>query len=590
MRDESMRDELVEVLLGRRPADRVVSNARVVDVVGGNVKPGGIAIRGDRIAKVGDVDGCVGPETEVVDASGACVAPGLIETHLHAYETNLGFTEYARLLLIRGTTTVPEAAYGIGQVRGLEGVRFCIDELRRTPMNVMVQVPALGYLQNIELGLPGSPNDLDGDDLFEIMSWSDCVGLEEPPYVPIDEKDPVIARLIPEALSRGQVVMGHGAGLTGAQLEAYSAAGVTADHEAITAEEAIERLQAGMLVSMRESDVAHNQRDLQRAITEHGADPANFMFCADVLDPVTAARVGHIDNNVRIAIDGGIEPIDAVRMATINAARYYRLEHEVGSLTPGRRADLVLVDGLEDFEPHTVVAGGKVVVSNGEFVHPMQAPSYPAFLRDTVNLARPARTEDFRVGVPRGAQRVTVRVIGAELLVSDERHLDLGVNDGSVRVDTANDVLKIAMLDRYGRDYPPAVGFIQGYGLKRGAIGTTYNPMYHNVLVMGTNDDDLAVAANSLAEMGGGFVAVDGGEVVGSVPLPLCGLLSDQPAESFVPQLEQLYRTVADMGCSMASPYHNLAFTAVCGELPFLKLSHLGMFDVQKREVLPALV
>jgi adenine deaminase len=524
-----------------------------------------------------------------VDAGGAFLTPGLIETHLHLYESNLNPTELAGVLLPHGTTALPEAMYGGGQIRGLEAVQFFIEELRRTPITVLHQVPVLGYLQNLELGLPGGPNSLDGDALRAVQAWDGCVAMEEPPFIPMAEKDPVVRDLMERTLASGQVVMGHGAGLADHELMAYAAMGVTADHEAVAAEEALARVRAGMMVSMRESCVARNQRELQRAITEHGASTHNFMFCADVLDPVEAARVGHIDQSIRVAIEGGVDPIAAVQIATINAARYYRVDHALGSLAPGRQADVLIVDDLERFAVRSVVAKGRLVVRDGEVVSEPVRPLYPAFLKNTVRLARPAEASTFAIAAPSDAGTATVRVIGGDNLVSDERHIELPVVDGKVAADVERDVIKLAMLNRYGVDAPAAIGFLQGYRLRRGALGTTYNPMYHNVLIAGVDDEDMATAANALAEMGGGFVAVADGEVT-AVPLELCGLMSDRPAAEFISAMERLYEKAVELGCTMEAPFHNLAFTAVCGELPFLKLSHEGLFDVQKRAVLPLFV
>jgi adenine deaminase len=583
------RVDALEVLLQHRMADLVVTGGRVVDVWTGDVRQGGVAVTGSTIVAAGDVEDYVGPRTTVIDAAGAYLTPGLIETHLHLYESNLNATELARVLLPHGTTALPEAMYGGGQIRGLEAVRFFVEELRRTPITVLLQVPVLGYLQNLELGLPSGPGSLDGDDLRAVQGWKGCVALEEPPFIPMAEKDPVVLDLMELALDDGQVVMGHGAGLTPIELAAYAAMGVTADHEAVTAEEALERIRAGMMVSMRESCVARNQAELQTAITEHGAGTHHFMFCADVLDPVEAARVGHIDQSIRLAVQGGVDPIAAVQMATVNAARYYRVDHRLGSLAPGRQADILLVDDLASFDVRSVVAKGRLVVRDGEVVTALERPLYPAFLRNTVRLHRPATAQTFALPSLDGRVDALTRVIGGDNLVSDERRLRLPVVDGEVRCDPGQDVIKLAMLDRYGADAPAAIGFLQGYGIKRGAIGTTYNPMYHNVLVAGVDDEALALAANTLAELGGGFAAVDGDEVV-AVPLELCGLMSDRPAQEFIPAMERLYAKARELGCTMESPFHNLAFTAVCGELPFLKLAHDGLFDVQQRTRLPTLV
>ncbi len=583
------RVDAMEILTGSRKADRAVTNGQIVDVWSGEVRPGGVAITGSTIVAAGEIDDFIGPQTEVIDAGGRFLTPGLIETHLHVYESNLNPTELARILLPHGTTVLPEAMYGAGQIRGVEAVRFFIDELRRTPITVLHQVPVLGYLQNLELGLPGGPNSLDREALLQVMEWDGCVGLEEPPFIPMVEKDPVVRELMEKTLNAGQVVMGHGAGIQGHHLTAYAAMGITADHEAVTAEEALARINAGIMVSMRESCVARNQQELQRAITEHGASTHNFMFCADVLDPVEAEQVGHIDQSIRVAIEGGVDPVAAVQMATINAARYYRVDHFLGSLAPGRQADILIVDDLNQFSIESVIAKGELVVEAGSYVGRLDRPTYPAFLKDTVRLSRPAEAATFEVDAPEGVGEITVRVIGGDSLVSDERHIALPVVDGKVVADTDQDVIKLAMLDRYAEDDEPAIAFLQGYELKRGAIGTTYNPMYHNVLVAGVNDQDMAIAANALAAIGGGFVAVDRGKVT-AVPLELCGLMSDRPASEFIPAMEELYAKVEELGCTMEAPFHNLAFTAVCGELPFLKLAHKGLFDVEKRVLLPMFV
>jgi adenine deaminase len=584
-----MREDVLDVLLGAKKADLVVTGGRIVDVFHADVRAGGIAVRSGRIVRVGEVADLIGERTAVIDAGGRYLTPGLIESHAHSYHANLNLTEYARLCLGRGTTAVAESFYGQGQIRGIEAVRFFYEELRQTPLTLMFLVPVLAYLQNLELGLPSTPGTVTADDLFEMLTWEGCTGLEEPPYIPVREKDPVITRLIEQALSRGLVVMGHGAGLNDEELAGYAAYGITADHECITGEEALARLRHGMMVSFRETPIARNQRDVQRALTEYGCDPSLFMFSSDVPDAVSFARVGHIDEFIRIAIEAGVKPVDAVRMGTINTARYYRRDHQIGSLTPGRQADILIVGDLESFSVETVIAKGRPVLSDGTWVGTFEQPVYPEFLKHTVELARPVVGSDLEVAAPE-RETVTVRAIGAESLLSDERRFDLPVRAGVVEADIERDVLKVAMFDRYARWTKPAVAFMQGFGIKSGAIGTSYNPFFNNIMVLGTNDTDMALAANEVAAAGGGFVAVAEGKVLGKVPLPLCGLLSDRPAEEVVPALEELYGIVAELGCTIEWPFHNFAFTAVVGELPRLKMSDRGLFDVVERKHLSTIV
>lgn len=586
-----MRTQLLDALAGVTEADMAVVGGKVVDVHRKRVSEGGIAVKNGRIVRVGEVESLIGERTEVLDAAGRYLTPGLIESHAHSYHANMNLTEYAKLCLCRGTTAVAESFYGQGQIRGIEAVRYFYDELRATPLTLLFVVPVLAYLQNLELGLDATPGTVGGDDLFEMLEWEGCVGLEEPPYIPVAERDPVIVRLIEEALRQGKVVMGHAAGLTEEELDGYASFGISADHEGLTAEEAVARIERGMMVSTRETPIARNQREVQKAITEHGCDPRLFMFCSDVPDAVTFSRVGHIDEFIRIAVEGGIDPLEAIAMGSVNTARYYRVDHLVGSLDPGRQADILMVGELERFDVQGVIAKGQVVVAEGERRHRFQRPVYPEFLKGTVGLARPAAPEDLALRAPAGATEVTVRAIGAESLLSDERRFELPVSsDGNVEADVEGDVLKVAMWDRYGRWAEPAVAFMQGFQLKRGAIATSYNPFYNNVMALGTNDADIALAANTVDALGGGFVAVADGEVLGSVALPLCGLLSDGDADEVVPELEALYATVAELGCAIEWPFHNFAFTAVVGELPILKLCDQGLFDVAKRQHLSTIV
>jgi adenine deaminase len=584
--------DLLDALAGVVEPDLVVTGGRVVDVHKKEVREAGIAVKSGRIIRVGEVEEMVGPATRVLEARGRYLTPGLIESHAHSYHANMNLTEYGKLCLQRGTTAVAESFYGQGQIRGKEAVRFFYDELRATPITLLFVVPVLAYLQNLELGLEATPGTVSGDDLFEMLDWEGCVGLEEPPYIPVAERDPVIVALIEKALAQGKVVMGHAAGLTEAELDGYAAFGITGDHEQLTAEEAVQRVERGMMVGTRETPIARNQRDVQKAITELGADPAMFMFCSDVPDAVTYGTVGHIDEYIRIAVEGGIDPLDAVAMGSWNVARYYRVDHMVGSLTPGRQADILMVGDLERFDVQSVIAKGTVVVADGEREHRFQRPVYPAFLQDTVGLKRPVEVADLAVRAPAGKTEVTVRAIGAESLLSDERRIVLPVEaDGTVAASVEKDCLKVAMWDRYGRWAEPAVAFMQGFKLKRGAIAQSYNPFYNNVMALGTNDADMTLAANTVDELGGAFVAVADGEVLGSVALPLVGLLSDGDADEVVPQLAKLYAQVADdLGCAIEWPFHNFAFTAVVGELPILKMCDRGLFDVAKREHLTTIV
>jgi adenine deaminase len=585
-----MRTDVIDVLLGHQHADAVVTNGHVVDVHMNAIRRADVAIKAGRVVRVGDVAALCGPGTREIDAAGRYVTPGLIEPHVHAYHSQMNFTEYARTVLRRGTTATAEGSYFAAMLGGVDAVRFFINELRRTPLTVLLVVPALGYLQNRELGIPGQPNSIAPDDLVGMLDWEGCVGIEEPPYFSIADGDPVIARLVAGALERRLRFMGHGAGLTGNALAAYAAAGVSCDHECVDADEAVERVENGIMVAMRQCAIGPNQREVQRAITERGCSTDMFMFCADGTDPLTITHEGYLDGSIRLAIEGGIDPVRAVQMATINPARYYRVDEDLGSIAPGRQADILLVDDLEQFTIASVIVKGEPVIVDGAFVAELERPSYPAFLRDSVRIARPLTAADLRVEVPPDAEWATVRVIGAEALVSDERRLRLPVVDGSVPADVSQDVLKIAMHNRYARDEQPGVAFLQGYGIRRGAMATSYSPLLSDIMALGASDADIALAINTVAELGGGFVVVDDGVVVASLALPLLGLLSEATAADVVDGVGRVSDAIARLGCTIDRPFANFAMTSVLGEIPFVKMSNRGIFAIESRTVLPTVI
>ncbi len=584
---------LAHVALGQEPAHLVVRGGRLVDVHTAQVYAADVVIKGERIAAVGKVEGAIGAGTVVVDASGRFVCPGFIDTHQHSYEAHLNMTEYARVLLEHGTTTVSEAFYGMGFVSGIKGVREALAELRKTPLRVLFLVPVLAYLQNRELGLPVTPSCPTADELLEMLDWPECRGLEEPPYIPILEKDPLFLDLFERTVASGKVVTGHGCGLSGPELQAYVAAGASSDHEAITAAEALERARLGMWVSMREGSGASNVRQLVEALVEKKADSRSFCFCGDEAEFLRLHRQGHIDYCLRLAVGAGADPVRAVQAATINAASLLGVEKDIGSVAPGKFADLVIVDDLALFNVFAVIASGRLVWSNGRMLAPLTRPDYPAWMRETVKVKRDLTLEDLRIPAPSGRRRVVARAIGVTdgSLISDELRVEVEVKSGEITQDTSQDLLKVAMVDRFGRFEGAGLGLIRGFGLERGAVGTSYNGLCQNLLVVGVDDGDMLLALNRMATLGGGFVVVAGGKVLAELPLPLYGLLTDSSLEEATARLDGVYRAMDGLGCPLKKgPLHTLAFTGVCGEIGHLKIGHAGLFDVAARRFVPILV
>ncbi|RJQ09443.1 MAG: adenine deaminase [Bacillota bacterium] len=580
------RCELVDVAAGRVPADLLIRGGRLVNVHTAEIYRADVTVKGDRIAAVGEVGaGAVGPKTVLVEADGHYLTPGLIETHQHVAGSHLSMTEFARVVLAHGTTAMATDFYEIAAVGGVKAVRWCLDELRATPLKVMFVIPMPAFYQNEKFGHTGS---LDFKDMVEMLHWPECYGLNEAFASRVLAGDAEMLELVRLTRELGKTVVGHASEFTGERLQAWLAAvGSTNDHECISAEEALEKARLGIRILLREGSAASDVVRVSRAITGLGADPRMFAFCTDEEEPLRLGRVGHLDEKIRLAVSAGVNPVTAVQMATLNGAETYGVSREMGSVTPGKLADILLVKDLRTFEVSTVIASGKVVASEGHYTGDLRRPTHPDFARGTVRLKAPARPSDFRVAAPDGVDRARVRVIVCVDgdLVTTEREAVLPCRDGEVLADVRQDVAKIAVLERHHASGKIGVGFIHGFGLKRGALGSTFNPHTEDLAVVGTNDRDLAVAANRVAELGGGFVAVADGKVVGELPLPLFGLLSDLPVEEVYPRLDRLYASVRELGCQLRGPFTSLGFMCLPTIIGNLKICCEGVVDVWKEQL-----
>jgi adenine deaminase len=541
------RRELIDVAMGRTPADVVIEGGTLVNVATGELYPADVAIRGDRIAAVGDVGYTVGAETQRIDASALYVTPGLVEGHLHQYHSYLGVTEYVEALLTHGVTATADGFYGPGIVAGVPAVRFFKEAFERMPIRLIFLVPTLAWLQNRELGLTPTAG-IEADDLTAMLSWEGCYGLEEPPYLPVVEQYPEFLDLFDEALRQRKVITGHAAGITERQLQAYVAVGVTTDHEMVEVQDSLSKARKGMTLLMRQGSGCLDVPEVVRTHTEFGIDPRRLGFCADLASPEKLLNEGTIDESIRVAIAQGVHPVNAIQMATINNAEAFYAQRDFGVVAPGRYADLLLVSNLRDFTIETVLFGGATAVESGEFLLDLPKTEYPDFVRDTVRLPQPITADDLTFRVDAEAGAIDVRVIGVTegSLVTDERHARLSVGDaGVVAADTQNDVLLLAMIDRFGKGTGVGVGFVQGFGLQRGAIASTANAVCENIVIVGVDPTDMAIAANHLAAVGGGKVVVDRGEIVAQVGLPICGLLAEAPMHEVADAFRQAFDAIA---------------------------------------------
>jgi adenine deaminase len=581
------RRELINVAMGNTPADVIVEGGRLVNVSTAEIYEADVAIKGNRIAAVGDVSYTKGANTRVIDASGRFLTPGLVESHLHQYHSYVGVSEYVEALLSHGVTATADGFYGPGIVSGVPAVRFFKEAFERMPIRLIFLVPTLSWLQNRELGLTPTPG-ITSSDLKEILTWDGCYGLEEPPYLPVVEHYPEFLDLFDETLRQRKVITGHAAGITWRQLQAYTAVGVTTDHESVEVNDALAKARAGLTLLMRQGSGAPDVPELSRTYTEFGIDTRQLAFCTDLASPEKLMNEGTMDQAVRVAIAQGIPPVRAIQMATINTAGVFFAQRDFGVLAPGRFADLLLVSNLRDFKIDTVIFGGSEVFKNGKLLIDLPKTSYPGFLRNTVKLPREIAADDltFKVGSKRA--KVEVRVIGVTdgSLATDERRRQLRVADGTIPPDLEQDVLLLAMIDRFGKGTGTGLGFVQGFQLKRGAIASTANAVCENIVVVGTKPSDMAIAANHLAKIGGGKVVVCDGQVVASVPLPICGLMAEEPLNTLMEKFDAAFKAIADFGCPLKNPFSQLEFCFACGEIGQIKLSEecLLIFDPEPRK------
>jgi adenine deaminase len=502
-------------------------------------------------------------------------------------------TNVAIALLLHGTTTTADGIYGPSIIGGVPVIKSMIEEYDRTPLKLIFVVPVVGYLQNRELGLEPAPNSITADEMMEMLDWPDTIGLEEPPFIPVVQKDPVFLELYRGALERGLVITGHAAGIqVPAQLHAYVAAGTMTDHEATEAHVALEEARAGMRVLMRQGSGAFDLRELSKAITENRADPRFFTYCADLASPEKLAHEGDIDECIREAVRAGIDPITAIQMGTLTAAEVYKLEDNIGSITPGRFADVLLIDDIREFVVGSVVANGEMVVRDGELVAPIDAPEYPEEMYGTVRIHKQLETADFDVPAPAGAESVRARIIGVVdlSLHTNEVIDDLRVEDGVVQPDLARDILPISMIDRHAASGEIGNGFVKGFGLTRGAFASSVNAVCEDILVVGTSKEDMALAANHIASIGGGKVVVADGQVLAEVRLPLLGLFSADPLDKMIEEFGQLGERLKELGSAVTHPFSTLEFCGTCGEIGKIKISPVGLVDVHKIELVDVLL
>jgi adenine deaminase len=577
--------ELVDVAMGRAPADLLVRKGRWVNVHSGEIIAGtDVAIKSGRFAAVGaDLGYTAGAETKIIDAGDRYLVPGLCDGHMHVESGMITVTEFVRAVLPHGTTSMFIDPHEIANVLGLKGVRLMHDEAATMPTNVYVQMPSCVPAAP---GLETAGATISVADVEEAMGWPNIIGLGEMMNFPgVTMNDPQMLGEIAATQRAGKTVGGHYASLDlGRAFHGYVAAGPSDDHEGTRTEDGIARVRQGLRAMLRFGSAWYDIAPQIKAITEHRLDARNFILCTDDRFATTLMTDGHVDDIVRYAIGQGLPPLTALQMVTINTASHFGLERELGSITPGRRADLIISSDLVTLPIELVLACGEVWAENGRLNREIAPYPYPDFARNTVNVGRRIAAADFEIEAPAGKNSVTARVIGVIENKTNTRALErtLAVEDGIVAADKAQDVALAAVIERHTGSGRIAKGFVSGFGYTAEcAVAATVAHDSHNMIVVGTNREDMALAANRLQEVGGGFIVVSGGRELALVELPIAGMMSDERAEIVARKAEAVRVAMVQCGCTLNNALIQHMFIAL-PVIPELRLTDLGLVDVTR--------
>lgn len=583
---ESIRT-IIEAGLGHVPCDLRLENIRLVNVFSSEVYPSVIHIKDGRIVSV---DPDVRLESkQVVDGQGCYALPGLIDTHVHFESTMLAPEAVAEVIVPHGTTTMCADLMEIANVAGAAGLKALLQSRTRLPYRILIEVSSRVPTAP---GLETTGAILGAAEVMDIMGWEESVSLGElDPSKILFPKDEYLHK-IADTLGRRKIVNGHAIGRLGQELNIYASAGISDDHECVEVEELLARLRVGIKVLVREGSTERNLDKLIAGVLAHKIPFDNLMFCTDDKHATEIREEGHIDYIVNRAVELGVPPIEALKMATVNAAKHFRLEDELGSLTPGRLADIILSRELTPVLPESVYFEGKEVARNGRLLKPCPVGPYPEWMKKTFIRNTPVTAASFAVPAKSTGDTATVNVIGLipEQIINTREEAVLQVlrsADGAeILADPARDILRLAVVERYGKNDNVSVGFVRGFGLQAGALAYSMSHDHHNIVCVGVDAADMALAVNRIVDMQGGLTVANAGHITAEMHLPLGGLMSEGDAETVMAELTVMNEAVVKLGCAMPAPFMTLSFISL-PTVPELGLTDMGLVDVMAHTLIP---
>ena len=577
---DTPRKDLIDVAAGRRPADLLLKNARIVNVVSHEIHEGDVAILGDRIAGIGRYRA-----DQTIDLKGRYLCPGLIDAHVHIESSMLCVPEFSRVVVACGTTAVVADPHEFANVMGTAGISYVLRTAKHGPIDVYVMLSSCVPASSLET----AGAELTAEDLEPFLANPWVLGLAEMMNYPgvIAAATDVLSKI---DIAADRVVDGHAPGLVGQDLAAYAAAGIMSDHECTTADEAAEKLRHGLFVMIREGSQTRNLEALVPLVRPQNAD--RFMFCTDDKDVRDLMEEGHIDFAIRKAIALGLDPILAVRLGSLNAARYFGIRG-TGAILPGYQADITVMEDLKDCRVTQVFRRGRLVAEDGQCTEPAASKDGVASLRSSINV-HDLDLLDYAIPAPDGSSADNpprVHVIKVlDNRIDTQRSIEPAlVKDGQLVADPARDLAKMVVVERHRASGEIGRAFVRGFNLKHGAIAGSVAHDAHNLIAVGTNDNDIHVAMQHVIHTHGGQVVVRDGKVLADLPLPIAGLVTDQPAGLAAQKLRDLSDAARAIGCRCDQPFMALSFMSlsVIGQL---KLTNQGLIDVDKFQPIPLIV
>ncbi|MGG7099081.1 adenine deaminase [Clostridium sardiniense] len=568
--------QLIKAGRGIIPAHTVIVNGNLVNVMTSEVYKADVAIYEDTIVAVGDVTDYIGEDTKTIDANGKYLVPGLIDGHIHSECSKLSITSYAKAVVPRGTTSMISGLDEYISVSGLEGLQEVFDEIKASPLKVFWGAP---YKTPYTFPQSTVAFNFTKEVHETVQKWPECFGVWETVREYVTEEDENTLGAIEVAAKNRLPVFGCAPMARGKELNGYLCAGIRLDHESYDHEEVVEKMRNGMHMLIRESSVTHFLKENIRAVTEVNPYLARRVsFCTDDVTASDVLEKGHLDNVVRLAIKEGVEPMTAIQMATINSAEAYRIDHLIGSIAPGRIADILFVDSIKTFNVETVITNGKLVAENGKLSYELKAPKRSAVLTGELKCAKTTKEDfEYKVGIENGQAKVLSMDVKGPF-VRKRRDVVLEVKDGIVQPDIEQDALMVSVLERFGRNGNKSLAFCSGWKLKKGAMASSAAPDDNNLIVMGANAEDMSVAVNHLIENGGGQVVVADGEVLEFLPLPVGGIASDLEPEVIAEWEKRVNKAANELGCDLPEPLMYMFFLPITA-IPDYAITDVGPVD-----------